>query len=119
MIAVQLNEQECQKFSKVKQKFKKIFYKMDKNGDGVLSKHEFKSAFVEGVANGLDIKDEMVEIVFESLDFNESDEIDYTGKKNLNVEFLSAFSVNSIQESEKYLKEIFRKIDLVKFFNKE
>ena len=55
------------------------------------------------------IGDDDVLSLFSSLDLNGSGLIDYT-------EFLAAFTQNEIYQSEKYLKEVFNRIDKVIFF---
>lgn len=98
MIAQQLPEEDIQEF-------KTMFVKLDKNGDGFLSRLEFKDVFEELSGKGaINISDEDVEGLYGSLDLNCSGNIDYT-------EFLAAFTNNEHYKKEKYLKSVFKKID--------
>jgi calcium-dependent protein kinase len=100
MIAQQLPEEDIQEF-------KTMFVKLDKNGDGFLSRLEFKDVFDElGNKGAINISDEDVEGLYSSLDLNGSGNIDYT-------EFLAAFTNNEHYKKEKYLKSVFKKIDKV------
>lgn len=117
MIAQQLPEEAVEEF-------KKMFTKLDKNGDGFLSIEEFKDVFSElQKKKSICIELEDVEQLFEALDLNSSGKIDYT-------EFLAAFTQNEVYQTENYLKEVFKKIDvdldgkitkeeLETFYNKE
>lgn len=98
MIAQQLPEEDIQEF-------KQMFVKLDKNGDGFLSREEFKDVFQElGSRGSINVPEEELDGLYSSLDLNGSGRIDYT-------EFLAAFTNNEHYKKEKYLVSVFKKID--------
>lgn len=87
--------------SKVKE-LKKLFREFDKNGDGVLSYHEFKVGFE--IVFGKNLMGLEVDQIIKEIDKNNSGFIEYD-------EFLAATVSNSDILNDKILKEAFNKYD--------
>ena len=85
-------------------KLKKIFYKIDLNLDGKLSKSEFEQAFKEA---GIDINKEQIETMMKSIDFDGNGFIEYE-------EFIRVALPKEKLFTEKNLKIAFDMLDLDK-----
>ena len=85
-------------------KLKKIFYKIDLNLDGKLSKSEFEQAFKEA---GIDINKEQIETMMKSIDFDGNGFIEYE-------EFIRVALPKEKLFTEKNLKIAFDMFDLDK-----
>ena len=85
-------------------KLKKIFYKIDLNLDGKLSKSEFEQAFKEA---GIDINKEQIESMMKSIDFDGNGFIEYE-------EFIRVALPKEKLFTEKNLKIAFDMFDLDK-----
>ena len=85
-------------------KLKKIFYKIDLNLDGKLSKYEFEQAFKEAE---IDISKEQIEKIMKSIDFDGNGFIEYE-------EFIRVALPKEKLFTEKNLKIAFEMFDLDK-----
>ena len=85
-------------------KLKKIFYKIDLNLDGKLSKSEFEQAFKEA---GIDINKEQIETIMKTIDFDGNGFIEYE-------EFIRVALPKEKLFTEKNLKIAFDMFDLDK-----
>jgi Ca2+-binding EF-hand superfamily protein len=86
--------------------WRKVFVKLDKDGNGLLNKKEFEEGFskiIERIPEEERIKINSASL-FDSLDFNRSGMIDYS-------EFIAAFTHHAVFKNEKYLLMAFRRID--------
>eukprot|EP01016_Furgasonia_blochmanni_P032967 TRINITY_DN3411_c0_g1_i7.p1 TRINITY_DN3411_c0_g1~~TRINITY_DN3411_c0_g1_i7.p1 ORF type:complete len:205 (+),score=77.29 TRINITY_DN3411_c0_g1_i7:577-1191(+) len=84
---------------------KQIFVKLDKNGNGILSKTEFVQGlneFIEATGNSLTL--EKIEKLFVAIDMDKSGNIDYS-------EFLSCFIESLVLKNEKMIQAAFEKLD--------
>ena len=90
-------------------RLKKIFYKIDLNLDGKLSKDELKYAFKEA---GVEMKNEQLNKVIQSIDFDGNGFIEYE-------EFIRVTLPKERLFTEKNLKIAFDMFDLDKNVNKE
>jgi len=86
--------------------WRKVFVKLDTDGNGLLNQKEFETGFSE-ILNKLPEKEKAkinVARLFESLDLNRSGMIDYS-------EFIAAFIHNAVFKNEKYLRMAFQRLD--------
>lgn len=100
-IATQIPEEEIKVL-------KSIFVKIDKNGNGLISKDEMLLGMSEFKKNlNLKLTQDQIVKMFDAMDIDKSGQIDYS-------EFIAAFLDTVVIKQEKYLKEAFQRIDLDK-----
>jgi len=89
---------------------KKLFVLIDTNGNGTLSLEEFESAFDEFQQklqlNKKFSKEEVMNL-FKAIDANNNNVIDYS-------EFIAVFAEHHLFKTEKYLRMVFERFDLVR-----
>jgi calcium-dependent protein kinase len=97
-MATRLKEKEIQEL-------RRMFLRLDKNKDGILSVDEIKRCFVQlNEEQKLNISSQEIQDIFKSIDLNNSKKIEYT-------EFISSMLEESAYCKEEKLMNIFRLLD--------
>ena len=94
-IAMRLNEDEIKKLEN-------LFRALDLNDNGTLSKEELMAGIKK--IKEKDISEEVISKIFQKLDTNENDKLDYT-------EFISSIIGQDIYLNKNRLKEVFEHLD--------
>ncbi|MCQ2821139.1 MAG: protein kinase [archaeon] len=90
--------------NKEKEKMDKVFKEIDKNGDGMLSLEEIKSA-INIISKETGLKISNIEAIFSQIDTDGSGVIDYN-------EFLAASLSDNLIKDEKAMKDAFNMFDI-------